>query len=168
MKSTRTVMFVVLPILVVAACSKKDAPVPEPQTAAAEAVPAARAPVTACAMVTGAEMSAILGAKVTAEPHEGTSDQTECIYKSVSGISPYVDFTVARGDGEAAMTAAGFMGQKHPGMTDPYEGLGDQAFAIGPALMIRTGEDLVKIIFSGVSNAPTAAKKIFDTAKPRM
>lgn len=161
-------MLVALPVILLGACAKKDVPVPEAKAETAAPVPHAKASVTACNMVTEAEMSAILNVKVAAEPHEGTSDQTECIYKPVSGISPYVDFTVVRGDGEAAMTAAGFMGQKEPGITNPYDGIGDQAFAVGPALMIRTGEDLVKIIFSGVSDAPVAAKKIFDTAKPRM
>ena len=168
MRSTRPAIFVVLPIILFAACAKKDLPVPEPKAASAAPPPSPKQSVTACTMITAAEMSAILGAKVTAEPNEGTADQTECIYKSVSGISPYVEFTVVRGDGESAMTAASFMSAKQPGITNPYEGIGDQAFAIGPALMIRTGEDLVKIIFSGVTDAPAAARKIFDTAKPRM
>jgi hypothetical protein len=34
--------------------------------------------------------------------------------------------------------------------------------------MIRTGEDLVSIVFSGVEDAPSKAKRIFDTAKARM
>jgi hypothetical protein len=58
--------------------------------------------------------------------------------------------------------------QHEPGLASPYDGIGDQAAAVGPALMIRTGEDLVTIVFGGVSDAPASAKKIFDTAKPRM
>ncbi len=161
----------VLVLVLVGACSQKAETVRSSQevakTAAAEAPPQ-REPVTACAMVTPAEMSKILGTTVTAEPHEGTVDQTECIYKATSGISPYVDFTVVRGDGEVAMTASGFMAQQKPNMVNPYEGIGDQAFAVGPALMIRTGEDLVKLILSGVTDAPPKAKLIFNTAKPRM
>jgi hypothetical protein len=34
--------------------------------------------------------------------------------------------------------------------------------------MIRTGEDLITIIFSGVSDAPARVKRIFDTAKARL
>lgn len=161
-------MFVALSALLLAACAKKDRAVTDSQTAAAVTPPPSKQQVTACAMVTDAEMSKILGTAVAAEPHEGTADQTECIYKPASGISPYVDFTLVRGDGEAAMTAAGMMGQHEPGITSPYDGIGDQAVAVGPALMIRTGEDLVKLVFSGVSDAPTVAKRIFDTAKPRM
>lgn len=159
-------MFVALPVFLLAACAKKDIAATESQTAVE--TPPPKQPVTACDMVTEAEMSRILGTAVAAEPHEGTTDQTECIYKPASGISPYVDFTLVRGDGEAAMTAAGMMGQHEPGITNPYDGIGDQAVAIGPSLMIRTGEDLVKLIFSGVADAPTVAKRIFDTAKPRM
>ena len=170
MPSIRQMISLTLPLLV-GACSQKDKTVLNSrevaQTVAAQ-TPPQRQSVTACAMVTAAEMSTILGTTVTAEPHEGTVDQTECIYKPTSGISPYVDFTVVRGDGEVAMTASGFMAEKKPNMVNPYEGIGDQAFAVGPALMIRTGEDLVKLILSGVTDAPSKAKLIFNTAKPRM
>ena len=66
------------------------------------------------------------------------------------------------------MASAGAMGRREPGLTNPYEGIGDQAAAVGPALMIRTGEDLVTIVFTGVSGAPAKAKRIFETAKARM
>ncbi|MEP6885258.1 MAG: hypothetical protein ABJC66_10960 [Gammaproteobacteria bacterium] len=66
------------------------------------------------------------------------------------------------------MRAFGLMNRKEPGITSPYDGIGDQAVAVGPALMIQTGEDLVKIIFTGVDDAPVKARKIFDTAKARM
>jgi hypothetical protein len=58
--------------------------------------------------------------------------------------------------------------QAEPGLANPYEGLGDQAAAVGPALMIRAGEDLVMLVFSGVDDAPSKAKRIFETAKARM
>lgn len=122
----------------------------------------------ACALVTGAEMSTILGAQVVAEANDRSAGKTECLYKPASGISPYVELSVDWGGGEAAMTAAGMLGQREPGLTSPYDGIGDQAAAVGPALMIRTGEDLVMIVFSGVSDAPATAKRIFDTAKARL
>jgi len=128
----------------------------------------ARQSVRACAMVTAAEMSAILGAPVTAEANDRSNGKTECIYTPTSGISPYVELSVDWGGGEAAMTATGMMRKMEPGLTNPYEGLGDQAAAVGPALMIRTGEDLVTIVSSGVSDAPAKAKQIFETAKGRM
>ncbi|HEV2734445.1 MAG TPA: hypothetical protein VGV85_06380, partial [Longimicrobiaceae bacterium] len=59
-------------------------------------------------------------------------------------------------------------GKMEPGIADPYAGIGDQAASVGPTLMIRTGEDLVNIVFSGVTDAPAAAKRIFETAHARM
>jgi len=53
-------------------------------------------------------------------------------------------------------------------MVTPYDGLGDQAGSAGPLLMIRTGDDLVTLVFTGVSDQSAAARKIFDTAGPRM
>ena len=111
-------------------------------------------------------MSAILGAPVVADPNRG--GKTECDYKPASGMSPAVKLTVDWGDGKVAMTAMGMMGKREPGLTSPYDGIGDQASAVGPALMIRTGEDLVTIVFTGVTGAPAKAKRIFETAKPRM
>lgn len=48
------------------------------------------------------------------------------------------------------------------------DGLGDQAVAVGPALMLKSGEDLMKPVFSGVDDAPAKARKIFQSAKPRL
>ena len=129
---------------------------------------AAAAPVhnrlAACALVTSAEMSTILGAPMSAD----ANGESKCIYKPTSGITPYIEFSVDWGDGKGAMAGIGLAEHHEPGLTSPYDGLGDQAAAVGPALMIRTGEDLVTIVFSGVDDAPAAAKKIFDTAKVRM
>jgi hypothetical protein len=119
-----------------------------------------------CALVSEAEMSAILGAPVVAEVARQFS--TKCTYKATSGISPYVELSVDWGDGKIAMSAMGLVEKHEPGLTSPYDGIGDQAAAVGPALMIRTGEDLVTIVFSGVSDAPAKARRIFETVKPRM
>jgi hypothetical protein len=40
--------------------------------------------------------------------------------------------------------------------------------AVGPALFIRTGDDLMTIVLSGVNDRPAAAKKIFDAARGAM
>jgi outer membrane protein assembly factor BamE (lipoprotein component of BamABCDE complex) len=131
--------------------------------ARAVATPARKTP-DACALVSAVEMSAILGAEVVAK----ATSRSKCIYKPASEISPYAEFSVDWGDGKIAMSAMGMTEQHEPGITSPYDGLGDQAAAVGPALMIRTGEDLVTIVLSGVADAPTAAKRIFDTAKAKM
>lgn len=123
---------------------------------------------TACTLVTAQEMSAILGSTVTGEPHEGTVDKTECIYQPANAPSPYVELTINWGDGEVAMGAATAMSHIEPGITNPYAGIGDQAVSVGTALMVRTGEDLVTITFSGVEDPSAKARRIFDTAKSRM
>jgi hypothetical protein len=66
------------------------------------------------------------------------------------------------------MAGVGMAGRHEPGLASPYAGIGDQAAAVGPALFIRTGDDLVTIVFSGVDDTTGAAKKIFDTAKAKM
>ena len=132
------------------------------------AQPSPAASPSACALVTPAEMSAILGSAVSAEPNDRSNGKTECIYKPDEGVSPYVEFTVEWGSGESAMTGVGMAAQAEPGLASAYEGLGDQAMAVGPMLMIRTGEDLVTIVFSGVDDTPAKAKQIFDTAKARL
>jgi len=119
-----------------------------------------------CSLVTEAEMSAILGVKMIAQPR--AAGATECNYQAASGVSPAIKLTVDWGDGRIAMASAGLMNRREPGLTSPYDGIGDQAAAVGPALMIRTGEDLVTIVFTGVTDAPAKAKRIFDTAKGRM
>jgi hypothetical protein len=40
--------------------------------------------------------------------------------------------------------------------------------AVGPALMIRNGGDLVTIVFTGVEETPARARQIFAAAKARM
>ncbi|MEO5623011.1 MAG: hypothetical protein ABIO74_04670 [Dokdonella sp.] len=123
---------------------------------------------TACVLVSAQEMSSILGSEVQAAAHEGSVDKTECIYKPAERVSPYVEITVEWGEGEDAMAAMGTRVHSEPESSNPYAGIGDQSVAIGTALMIRTGKDLVTITFSGVDDAPAKAKMIFATAKPRM
>jgi hypothetical protein len=66
------------------------------------------------------------------------------------------------------MSGFNMLNRSEPGIGSPYEGIGDQAVAVGPTLMIKTGDDLMQLLFNGVDDAPAAAKKIFLTAKPRM
>lgn len=123
---------------------------------------------SACAMVSEAEMSRILGGAVLARNNDHSNGKTECIYTAVTGISPYAELSVEWGSGEGALAGVAMLGQVEPGIANPYEGIGDQAVAVGPALMIRTGEDLVTIVFSGVDDIPSKAKQILATAKARM
>jgi hypothetical protein len=165
-----------LAIMLLTACSK-------PESASATGAPAAQAPALsaavpigplaqrqgkACDMVTQAEMSAILGGQVIAASNNRSSDQTECIYSAASGISPYAELKVEWGSGPAAMMGAAMFNRKEPGAVDPLDGLGDQAIQVGPVLMIRTGEDLVTIVFSGVEDILPKARRIFEATKARM
>lgn len=155
-------------------CSKA----PEASAPAAPTLPVAmaavpiempqRKSVKACDLIPAGEMSAILGGAVSAKPYDRFSGKTQCIYKPSEGISPYVEFSIEWGSGAGAMAGAAMMGQREPGIASPYDGIGDQAVAVGPALMIKTGKDLVTIVFSGVEDTPAKAKKIFDAAKARM
>ena len=121
----------------------------------------------ACDMVTEAEMSDILGLTVSARDLHHSNGKSDCKWAAPSGF-PAVELTVDWGDAEVAMQASGFMNKKEPGIVSPYDGIGDQAIAVGPTLWIKTGKDLVILTFTGVDNAPVKAKKIFDTAKARM
>jgi len=139
-----------------------------PHMATVPSAPPERESSKACELVTQEEMSQILGSAVIAEANDRHGSKTECIYNPTSGISPYVELSVAWGRGEVAMMGTGMTEKIEPGIVSPYEGIGDQAVAIGPMLRIRTGEDLVTITFSGVEEMPAKAKQIFDTAKARM
>jgi hypothetical protein len=156
-------------LALLAGCNASNTP-PPGATAAAEATPAPaeKASPQACDLVTQAEMSAILGGAVVAKNNDHSNGKTECIYTAATGISPYAELSVDWGSGEGAMMGVGMLAQKEPGIASPYEGIGDQAVAVGPALMIRTGEDLITIVFSGVDDVPPKARKIFETLKARM
>jgi hypothetical protein len=135
------------------------------------APPAVKAPesvkqASACEMVTQTEMSAILGVAVAAKDTTHSAGETACTYAAPSGF-PTVQMEVDWGDGEVAMGAFTMLNRNEPGIGSPYDGLGDQAVAVGPTLMIRIGEDLIKLVFSGVDDAPAKAGKIIQTAKPR-
>ncbi len=125
---------------------------------------AAKADRPACEMLSQSEVSAILGTAMSAQ----ASGRSKCVYKASGASHAYLEFSIDRGDGAAAMAGAGFASRGEPGLTSRYDGIGDQAVAAGPALLIRTGDDLVTIVLSGVSDPRTAVRKIFDAAKPNL
>jgi hypothetical protein len=173
MKPSRSVLLASLTAAVLAACSSPaDAP-PPPSTSTSAApaiavVDSQEQSAKACELVTAVEMSAILGSTVTAGANDRSYGKTQCIYMPTVGISPYVELAVEWGEGRAAMQAAGAMEQHEPGIASAYEGVGDQAVAVGTTLMVRRGEDLITIVLSGIDDAPAAAKKIFDSADSKM
>jgi hypothetical protein len=112
-------------------------------------------------------MSTILGGAVTAAANDRSS-QTKCEYNSSNGGPLYVELMLSWGDGEAGMAGADMAGSQMPGMVNPYQGLGDQAKAVGTMLMIRRGEDLITITFSGVDDLPGKAKQIYQVLDKRL
>lgn len=121
----------------------------------------------ACTLVNAAEMSAILGAAVNATPKDRPSTAL-CIYQSAGGAGPYAELKVEWGDGRIAMQSSGLMGRKEPGIADPLAGLGDEAYAVGPTFSIRLGEDLMQVVFSGITGHADKARRVVATARPRM
>jgi outer membrane protein OmpA-like peptidoglycan-associated protein len=161
--ASRVVLIALL--LAVAACSKEESVAKEsPMTSAATQKEPAR---TACAMVTAAEMSGIVGAAVVAEGEDGEGTTT-CRYKPAERSLPYIELKVDWGNGAVAMTSAGILSRLEPGIADRLSGLGDQASAIGPALMIRTGDDLVNLTLMGVDDNVASARRIIALLRPRM
>jgi hypothetical protein len=130
---------------------------------AAESSKPAPRNIPACMLVTDTEMSTILGAPVRGN----ATSRSKCTYKTTTGSTPYVEFSMDYGDGEAGMAGAGFAGKHEPGLTSPYDGIGDQAVAAGPALFIKSGDDLITLVFSGVADVPATAKKIVDAVRAK-
>jgi hypothetical protein len=115
----------------------------------------------ACELVTGEQMSAILGEAVIADTVPPRGGATGCLYmpeKRKPGT--YASLVVTPGGGEAGMKAMGKAGAVDPELATVWEGIGDQAFMNGEALNVRTGDDLVQITLAGVSNVPAKARAI--------
>jgi hypothetical protein len=111
-------------------------------------------------------MSAIVGVALTAEAEESSSSTT-CRYRPAQG-GGLVQVEVNWGAGEAAMTGVSIVSRLEPGIAEALAGVGDQAAAVGPALMIRTGEDLITLTFFDVDPAPAVIRRIVGTMRPRM
>ncbi len=153
--------------LLLAGCSPSSTTgAAEPAKAAAQPAPEPKQ-LTACEMVTAAEMTALLGGPVTAQDGP-TNGKTSCNYRAVNGISPYAELTIEWGSGEGGMMGAGLANSQEPGLADPLAGLGDLAVSMGPAIMIKRGEDLVTILLSGVDDRMPAVKGIYALVDKRM
>lgn len=124
---------------------------------------------TACSLISEAEMSAILGNPVTAQSGDGYSfAKSSCVWSPKTGYSPYAELTIEWGSGEAAMYATGILSGIEPGLTSPFEGLGDQASAVGPTIMIRRGEDLITIILAVEDDRVPIVRKIYEAIDARL
>ena len=124
-------------------------------------------PLTACQLVTAAEMALLLGGPVTAQA--GTANgRTSCNYRAVNGSSPNAELTIDWGAGEGGMLGAGLANSQEPGLADPLVGLGERAVSMGPAIMIKRGDDLVTIMLSGVDDPMGSIRGIYAILDKRM
>ena len=129
--------------------------------------PGKPAEVQACKLITPEEMNAIAGVSVVPTADDGVG-RTGCVWQPAAAGMPRIELKIEWGSGEAAMVGLGMLSKHEPGINNPYEGLGDEAVASGPAIMIKRDEDLVTIVLSGVDDAESAVHKIYDTATARL
>jgi len=157
--SRRCALWAAVIALPLAACTKAH----QDPAAAAQAAPSSAAnrdskPTTACGLLGAAEMSALLGGEVTQDPPR--QDDT-CEFSAARASGPSAELKFNEGDGQAAMMAGGIMNRHEPGMTDPLAGVGDQAFSVGPVVMIRRGEDLISLRITGVDDPIRRIKLVY-------
>ena len=151
------------------ACSKSQSP--EPVAESPPAATIAKAPATkptACSLLTQEQMSKILGMAVVGVPDESSSGVTKCEYTGTKSLSPDASLEIEWGEGQTGMMGVGMAGQHEPGLTDPLDGLGDEAAQVGPKLFIRSGDDLVKIYLTGVSDVVPPATAILALIQPKL
>lgn len=152
------------------ACSRSEAPAPAVTAAAPQAAPVAEpaAKPTACSMVTQEQMSEILGQAVVGVPDESSSDVTKCVYTAATSLSPDAWVSVEWGEAQAARMGAGMASQQEPGLVDPLDGLGDEAFMTGPVLFVISGDDVVQIYLTGVAEIAPPAARILALVQPSL
>jgi hypothetical protein len=167
--NTKTIVGAALAVLVLGACGKQET---GPATTAASPAAEISQPkklVPACKLMTLDEMKPLLGRDDIVATAEDGEAVTRCVWSRPSGEMPTAELKIELGSGEVAMAAFGMLGKMEPGINSPYEGLGDQAVASGPVVMIRRGEDLWSImVFGAAMEHDAAVRKIYDTAVSRL
>lgn len=130
---------------------------------------AALAAPTACGLIPAEEMSEVLGSAVTAAADD-RGGQTKCTYEAAGGElgGPYAEVQLNWGDGEAGMAGAGAMEPELGGAMGKLAGLGDQATAVGPMILIRRKDDLITLVISGVPDSAASAKRIYGLLNERL
>jgi hypothetical protein len=152
--------------LLIAGCGAPASP-PAAITSEGATQPAQLKVVQACKLITLEEIAALAGKPLPATPDEG-GGATTCVWEPEGGGLPRVELKIERGSAEAAMTAFGMLEKHEPGISNPYDDLGDEAVAIGPAVMIKRDDDLFTITALGVDDSEAAVHKIYETATARM
>jgi hypothetical protein len=147
-----------------AGCEKTDGPVPVASTTTETKTADA---VQACKLVTLDEIVALAGGPLEAIADEGVG-RTGCVWEPAGGGLPRLELKIEWGMADVALTATGVLEKHEPGISSPYDDLGDEAVVIGPVVMIKRDEDLVTITVSGIDEADAAVRTIYETATARM
>jgi hypothetical protein len=124
---------------------------------------------TACALVSAADMSAVLGSAVAAVADD-RGGQTKCTYQAAGDElgGAYAEVQLNWGDGAAGMKGAGAVEPQLGPVMSQLAGLGDQATSVGPMILIRRGGDLITLVISGVADSTSAAKRIYGLLDARL
>lgn len=121
----------------------------------------------ACTLVSAAEMAAIIGGTLTAEPDD-REGQTKCTYAPQDGFTPYAELQISWHDGKPGMAGAKAMSGQLKDVTSEFTGLGDEATSVGPMILIRRGADLITLVLSGIDDSPGKAKRIYAIVDERL
>ena len=101
-------------------------------------------------------------------PDESSSGVTKCVYTASTSLSSGRVGSVEWGEAQAARMGVGIASQQDPGLVDPLDGLGDEAFMTGPVLFVISGEDLIQIYLTGVPEIAPPAARILALVQPKL
>lgn len=166
MKLFHTVLFLTVSLFLTA-CGNSQPPETAVATAPVAESAQAKPQSKACDLITAAEMSQLLGATVIPTADEGVG-RTGCNWAPSGGGMPFAELKVEWGQGEAAMEAASMLSKREPGINNPYDDLGDEAWVTGPAVMIKKQEDLFTVMVYGAQDAEAVVHKMYETAVSRL
>ena len=125
-----------------AACTKSEAPKSTADSTPSAAVPATSSSLTACTIATRDEMSAAIGASVTATDEQSSN---HCIFKTAEPLA-YADVEIDRENADAAWQGINAGDSIISAQQDSLTGIGDKAF-FGPRdrLYFRKGNAFVAV-----------------------
>jgi len=175
MKANHFIFLSMLVLPVLQACSDSPSSTAASRTKVAVTSPSATTlptsvvqedPHAACSLVTGTEMSAILGYTMAATPKDGAG-VTACSYAPVGGAGARAEIMISRGDAESTLQMVRAMKNHDPAGDVPFKGIGDDAVYQSPAVVVRQGKDLIGVAVFGARDLPAAVRRIIDTAKSK-
>jgi hypothetical protein len=172
MKANHLIFLSMLMLPALQACSDSPSSIAARQSTVAVRVPSTTTlptsvvpedPQAACSLVTGTEMSGILGDTVAATPKDGAG-VTACSYAPVGGTGARAEIMISWGDGQSTLQMVRAMNNHDPSGDLPYRGIGDDAVYQSPAVVVREGKDLIGVAVFGAPDLPSTVRRIVDTA----